>query len=403
MIRKFAVILTFAAMPLAGGTRIWTGAPDAQWSNPANWNGGGVLPDDDLVFPQPTCGSNNDLPAGLHIHSISYFSEGCRLAGAPIVLGAGGFIVSNRFLVSIVTVRVDAPIALASSQTWTFAPGSMWSDFAAVDLGGNTLTLDVNSHGVVLASIRGSGAIVKRGSSTLFIQSTFNAPVTIAQGTVQLEETTTGAMTVATGTTLEVWPGVHASTPSTVGAALFEPGAHFASHSVWLEVLGRVAVNNAILDVSGTTASQWLVIKNDGTDSVSGTFLGLPEGAIINEQQSAFDSYRISYVGGDGNDVTLTRLAVPAQSTITTVTATISRQNVTLAAAVPGAIGSVSFYDAGVLLGTAPLDASGNASLTAQLGAGPHEVTAAYTGAEGFATSRAAITVAVPRSRVARH
>src|SRR5205085_8725326 len=112
-------------------------------------------------------------------------------------------------------------------------------------------------------------------------------------------------------------PGVQ-SIPSTVGTALFEPGAHFVSvNGGWLNASGPVTVNNATLDIVGSSpGSPWLVVKNLGTTPVTGTFLGLPEGAIIDEN---WISYRISYTGGDGNDIMLTRLAVPVTPTSTSL------------------------------------------------------------------------------------
>jgi hypothetical protein len=50
------------------------------------------------------------------------------------------------------------------------------------------------------------------------------------------------------------------------------------------------------------------IIANDGTDPVSGTFAGLPQGGMI--VHGAFAS-TISYTGGDGNDVTLTTVPLP--------------------------------------------------------------------------------------------
>ena len=52
----------------------------------------------------------------------------------------------------------------------------------------------------------------------------------------------------------------------------------------------------------------FVIIDNDGTDSVVGTFEGLAEGAVV-----AIDGYetRISYEGGDGNDVVLSANVPP--------------------------------------------------------------------------------------------
>ncbi|MGB7345432.1 MAG: hypothetical protein WBD20_14555, partial [Pirellulaceae bacterium] len=55
-----------------------------------------------------------------------------------------------------------------------------------------------------------------------------------------------------------------------------------------------------------TIGEQYTIIDNDGAEAVSGTFDGLAEGATISAGPASFT---ISYVGGDGNDVTLTALS----------------------------------------------------------------------------------------------
>jgi len=51
------------------------------------------------------------------------------------------------------------------------------------------------------------------------------------------------------------------------------------------------------------------LIKNDGTDAVSGTFTGLAQGASV---ATGFNRFTLSYTGGTGNDVTLTAVTPPA-------------------------------------------------------------------------------------------
>jgi uncharacterized repeat protein (TIGR02059 family) len=60
-------------------------------------------------------------------------------------------------------------------------------------------------------------------------------------------------------------------------------------------------------------------IYNATGNPVNGTFAGLPEGATINIKGRP---YRISYVGGDGNDVSLTAPAAPGPSIISASTGT---------------------------------------------------------------------------------
>src|SRR5205814_5047280 len=51
-----------------------------------------------------------------------------------------------------------------------------------------------------------------------------------------------------------------------------------------------------------------VLIRNDGPDPVVGTFAGLPQGAVLGISGQQF---RVSYTGGDGNDVTLTAFGPP--------------------------------------------------------------------------------------------
>ena len=68
-----------------------------------------------------------------------------------------------------------------------------------------------------------------------------------------------------------------------------------------------MALNGATLSASlinsfAPTVGSFTIINNDGVDAVSGTFAGLAEGATF---AIGSQNYRISYVGGTGNDVTL--------------------------------------------------------------------------------------------------
>ncbi|MCH7686182.1 MAG: hypothetical protein IH899_05805, partial [Planctomycetes bacterium] len=92
------------------------------------------------------------------------------------------------------------------------------------------------------------------------------------------------------------------------------PGNTATDHDQ-IDVTGTVTIGTGVtLNTSsfgGFTpleGQQYVIINNDGTDAVSGTFAGLPEGAIItNFLGSGLDAV-ISYLGSDaatGNDVVL--------------------------------------------------------------------------------------------------
>ena len=72
-----------------------------------------------------------------------------------------------------------------------------------------------------------------------------------------------------------------------------------------ISVTGGVTLNTALtLNQTGTLATDttFLLLDNDGTDAISGTFNGLPEGALV---PGINPPARISYLGGDGNDITI--------------------------------------------------------------------------------------------------
>src|SRR5678815_99286 len=80
-----------------------------------------------------------------------------------------------------------------------------------------------------------------------------------------------------------------------------------------LVVLGTVSLANPVLEVSLSlnpplAGEQFTLIDNDGSDAVTGTFAGLPEGSVFTADN---ESFRISYAGGDGNDVVAACVADP--------------------------------------------------------------------------------------------
>jgi len=86
-------------------------------------------------------------------------------------------------------------------------------------------------------------------------------------------------------------------------------------------VTGSVALNNAVLSLTlGYTPAagdSFVIVNNDGAYAVTGTFSGLPSGALITNGATIF---RIAYNGGDGNDVTLTTTLGAPAATITAIT-----------------------------------------------------------------------------------
>jgi len=83
-----------------------------------------------------------------------------------------------------------------------------------------------------------------------------------------------------------------------------------------LTVTGTVALGSATTltpslygDFKPAAGNTFTIISNDAADAVTGTFTGLAEGATFTVDGYV---YKISYIGGDGNDVVLTVVTVPS-------------------------------------------------------------------------------------------
>jgi hypothetical protein len=82
-----------------------------------------------------------------------------------------------------------------------------------------------------------------------------------------------------------------------------------------LSVTGAVTLAGCSLAFqpgSGTITQPAIIVRNDGSDPVTGTFNGLPEGGVLTND---IMRYAISYTGGDGNDITLAPILEPARFT----------------------------------------------------------------------------------------
>ena len=189
-------------------------------------------------------------------------------------------------------------------------------------------------------AIAGNGSLGKSGSGVLVIEddqpnflgnasvgggllrvdgSMVGAGVSVAGGGTLGGVGSTGDVSVAAGGTLS--PGASAGTLTT-GDLSMVAGADFAADiggtSAGLGGYDRVAVNGTVslggasLDggmLGGFVPSvgdRFTIIANDGSDAVSGKFAGLDQGDAF-----VFDgrAMKISYKGGDGNDVVLTATA----------------------------------------------------------------------------------------------
>jgi uncharacterized repeat protein (TIGR01451 family) len=195
-------------------------------------------------------------------------------------------------------------------------------------------TIGVASSTLVIGTLRGSGPLTLLGGGKLQVDSSFfTGNVTVEHGnltwnassqafvTVEMEGWLRGIGTVASATVTGglVWPGsggapgilnVFGQTTFLGGVFQVDLDGPVAGAGYGQLATGSLSLSptSTLLDIDLTFApslGQVFRIIDVGGGAVSGTFLNLPEGAIFLAEGFA---WRISYVGGDGNDVTITVL-----------------------------------------------------------------------------------------------
>ncbi len=395
-----AIALSLAvAAPAAAATRNWTGTTSGNWSDPSNWGGTAPVAGDDLVFANAANANalNNDFPAGTLFNSLT-FNAATTFSpqGNGILLGPGGITQTSG-----TTLNSFLPVTLAAPQTWTGAsPGGLVLNLpATVALGANTLTiLGSGSHAFSGNTITGTGGITLGGSVTVTFTGNMNytGPTTVG-GTAHLNLQTPAAIAtpivVGSGGFLDDAVGFSGflNAPLTIAAG----GTYdVVINGTAILQYSKVTVNVAPITLGGSLAvtnnlgaaplgTVFTIILNQSGSPVAGTFAGLPEGATF---VAGGQTFRVSYVGGGGRDVTLTAVSAAPAPTTTTVTSSPNPsslgQSVTFTATVaPTATGVVSFFDGVTLLGTGTLNGSSVATFTTSaLANGPHSITAVYAG-----------------------
>lgn len=125
---------------------------------------------------------------------------------------------------------------------------------------------------------------------------TLNGPVTITNGgRISPGNSNTGIGALTTGN-LDISSGI------------FEANIDGATTDLHDQIIvnGTVSLSNAILQTIGGFTPQLgdeiILIANDGTDAVNNTFLDRPEGSAV---IIGFFAGNITYMGGDGNDVSI--------------------------------------------------------------------------------------------------
>jgi autotransporter-associated beta strand protein len=283
-------------------------------------------------------------------------------------------------------------LTVGSDSDFSFFAGSIGQTASITKVGNNDFLL-VGTNSSTGAFTLAAGRVYLTGSFAGTIVSAMPATEIFGGGTA-------GAVNITGG---DIQPGTSAGPLHVTGDfAVTGDGSFTAFLSGDLPGDGYAqAVVGAAVTLGGTfglygsgsyhpaRGTVFTLIDNQGPAAVSGTFNGLPEGSLVHLVDEEF---RLSYAGGDGNDVTLTYLGKPTTTAVAS-NGPVTAGQLLLSADVSGnagvsPTGTVTFSADGQVLGSAPLDGAGHAVFAAgAAGVGEHTIVATYEGDFVYAAS----------------
>ena len=257
--------------------------------------------------------------------TITFLSGTFRLGGSdrisddsPVVVASDATLQLNGFNESLASLSGSGSVingsAAAASLTTNFSgnieffgtlggEATLENNFSLTKSGGGSLTLS-GTNTYTGATLVGSGKLLVNGSTTS--ATTVASGATLGgSGTVSNSVTINSGGTVAPGTS----PGIlNSGDVSLQSGSIFRVelnGTNVGTQYDQLNVTGTVTIGSSVtLDASlGFTPSAgdaFVIIKNDGSDAIVGTFNGLSPGALLTLGSDKLHIY-YNHDSGDGN------------------------------------------------------------------------------------------------------
>jgi len=357
--KPIALRLVCLETRLAPAVATWDGGgADNKWTTAANWAPDVVpQPGDDLVFPAGVAqlANVNDFPAGTTFHSIAVNAVGYQLSGNAVALAAG---LTFGDLTFPGRPEFGLPLILTGDQAIDNSHAGPYLLTGPINLNGHALTFTtIYQGGTIAGDISGAGGVTFSGplytvsghntytgptvltagpyniNALINLSGSIAGPVTVQGATLRSTGGSVGDLTVTSGGLGNISGFAESPISLTTGNLTLSDAASVstrlgASGSDKIVAVGNVHVAGTLnlYSASFRPGQQFTIIDNDGTDPVVGTFSKVPnnpdvpnggfsnapEGALLFLQQFSNLALRISYKGGDGNDVVLTAVALPS-------------------------------------------------------------------------------------------
>jgi fibronectin-binding autotransporter adhesin len=356
-----AMITNNAAVTNAGaGSTVFLGHSTAGHATIMN-NGGTIYASGDTSFKDNSTADHATIVAnGAMANDLSgatiEFRSSASAGGATLIANAGsngglggtiGFFNNTTGGTSRIEVWGNGTLSLVTHDFATALTIGSLEGTGIVYLGRNTLEVGSNNANTSFSgSIQDSnvpispplaGSLVKIGTGTLTLSglNTYNGSTTVEAGQLIVNGSITSNVTVnggtlgGSGTTkgITVNNGGTLAPGNSPGILNVSGNLRLALGSTYLvdlngsalgkeydqtNVTGVVTLDGATLSLNLSftpiAGSMFVIINNDLSDMVIGTFDGLSEGATFESGGRAFS---ISYHGGDGNDVVLNAVPEP--------------------------------------------------------------------------------------------
>jgi autotransporter-associated beta strand protein len=262
----------------------------------------------------PTIGELNISGGNVIIHNSTSLGAAVRL-GSNQVTGGGTVSASINLTGGTTTLGGDIIRNAVSPRTTSnlkVSGGTL--DMGGHDIGTATeiITLTTESGTISnIKSINGTAGLTKTTANTLTIAgtNTYSGATIVSTGTLALSGSLSGALTVNGGTFTPL------GLPATTGAFSMNStstyqtrinGVTAGTSYDRLTAGGSVTLGGPLNLIAGPglpAGTSFIILNKTSAGAITGIFTGKPEGSTFTE-----DGYTwiISYLGGDGNDATLT-------------------------------------------------------------------------------------------------